>query len=124
MAKHKSLKDAIREKEFRKMIEDTLKQSYQRGLLHGTRSMLKVIGDKIAEEGLSPEEKLTQVMKMINNLLGMTDKTAEAEAGEIKNPMDVMLGTGEVEEEQDAKEAPVKQDVETVAVPDPEDDEE
>ena len=124
MAKHKSLKDAIREKEFRKMIEDSLKKSYQRGLLHGTRSMLRVIGDKIAEEGKSNEEKLAEVMKMINNLLGMTDKTAQEEQEEIKNPVDIALGTDEDEAEESAEEPEAETEVETVAVQDPEDDEE
>lgn len=114
MAKHKSLKDAIREKEFRKMIADSLQKQYQRGLLMGSRSILKVIGDKIAEEGKSNDEKLLEVMKMVNNLLGMTDKTAEAEQAAIENPMADMLGN-EQEEEPEA---------EVVAVPDPEEQKE
>ena len=114
MAKHKSLKDAIREKEFRKMIADSLQKQYQRGLLMGSRSILKVIGDKIAEEGKSNDEKLLEVMKMVNNLLGMTDKTAEAEQAAIENPMADMLGN-EQEEEQEA---------DVVAVPDPEEQKE
>ena len=77
MAQHKALKDAIREKEIRKRLMETMKQQYQRGLLVGSRSMLKVIGDKIAEKDKTPEERLAEVMKMINNLLAMTDKTAE-----------------------------------------------
>ena len=83
MAQHKALKDAIREKANRerlmKMMHEQMKASYQRGLLIGSRSMLKVIGDKIAEMDKTPEERLTEVMKIINNLLGMTDKTEEQE---------------------------------------------
>lgn len=112
MAKHKSLKDAIREKEFRKMIADSLQKQYQRGLLMGSRAILKSIGDKIAEEGKTPEEKLLEVMKMVNNLLGMTDKTAEDEQKAIENPVDEVLG--KPEEEDDG----------VVTVPAPEDDDE
>ena len=64
MAKHKSLKDAIREKEFRKIIADSLQKQYQRGLLIGSRSVLKSIGDEIAKKDKSPEEKLADIMKI------------------------------------------------------------
>lgn len=91
MAQHKALKDAIREKEIRKRLMDTMKQQYQRGLLNGSRAMLKVIGDKIAEKDKTTEEKLTEVMKLINNMLAMTDKTAK----EAEQLVDVVEGTGE-----------------------------
>ena len=91
MAQHKALKDAIREKAAReklmKMMHDQMKTSYQRGLLVGTRSMLKVIGEKIADESKSTEERLAEVMKMINTMLGMTDKTEEDE----RKKIDVLL---------------------------------
>ena len=58
MAKHKSLRDAIREKEFRQMIEDSLKKQYQRGLVSGSRAMLRLVGDKIAEEGKTADETI------------------------------------------------------------------
>ena len=99
MAKHKSLKDAIREKEFRRMIEESLKKQFQRGLLIGSRSILKAVGDKIAEEGKSPEEKLLEVMKMVNNLLGMTDKTEADEMKAIENPMDELMAGEDAAEE-------------------------
>ncbi|MBQ4253703.1 MAG: hypothetical protein II712_02630 [Erysipelotrichaceae bacterium] len=87
MAQHKALKDAIREKANRerlmKMMHEQMKSSYQRGLLVGSRSMLKVIGDKIAEMDKTPEERLAEVMKIINNLLGMTDQTEAAERDKI-----------------------------------------
>ena len=87
MAQHKALKDAIREKANRerlmKMMHEQMKASYQRGLLVGSRSMLKVIGNKIAEMDKSPEERLTEIMKIINNMLGMTDKTEEEEREKI-----------------------------------------
>ena len=70
---------------------DTMKQQYQRGLLNGSRAMLKVIGDKIAEKDKTTEEKLTEVMKLINNMLAMTDKTAK----EAEQLADVVEGTGE-----------------------------
>ena len=106
MAKHKSLKDAIREKEFRQMIADSIKKQFQRGLLMGSRSMLKSIGDKIAEEGKTPEEKLEEVMKMVNNLLAMTDKTAEAEMPAIENPVDQVLGSPD--DQEDDEDEPVQ----------------
>ena len=124
MAKHKSLKDAIREKEFRKMIADSLQKQYNRGLLIGSRSMLKVIGDKIAEEGQTAEEKLSEIMKMINNMLAMTDKTEADERAAIENPVDEALGKPEEEAEEEA-EAPAEQaEPDVVTVPDPEDDDE
>ena len=124
MAKHKSLKDAIREKEFRKMIADSLQKQYNRGLLIGSRSMLKVIGDKIAEEGPTAEEKLSEIMKMINNMLAMTDKTEADERAAIENPVDEALGKPEEEAEEEA-EAPAEQaEPDVVTVPDPEDDDE
>lgn len=124
MAKHKSLKDAIREKEFRKMIADSLQKQYQRGLLIGSRSMLKVIGDKIAEEGKTTEEKLAEIMKMVNNMLAMTDKTEENEKEAIENPVDTVLGKPDEEEPADepSEESDDQQNV--VTVPDLEDDDE
>lgn len=121
MAKHKSLKDAIREKEFRKMIEDSLRKQYQRGLLMGSRAILKSIGDKIAEEGKTNEEKLLEVMKMVNNLLGMTEQTAADEQAAIENPVDAVLGK---EGEEDEEEPETAQESETVVVPDPEEQKE
>ena len=124
MAKHKSLKDAIREKEFRKMIADSLQKQYQRGLLIGSRSMLKVIGDKIAEEGKTTEEKLAEIMKMVNNMLAMTDKTEENEKEAIENPVDTVLGKPEEEEPADGPSEESDDQPKVVTVPDPEDDDE
>ena len=105
MAKHKSLRDAIREKEFRKMIEDSLKKQYQRGLLVGSRSMLKVIGDKIAVEGQTPEEKLAEVMKIINNMLTMTDQTEkQAEESSKAQTEELFSGFNTDEEPEEAAE--------------------
>lgn len=124
MAKHKSLKDAIREKEFRKMIADSLQKQYQRGLLIGSRSMLKVIGDKIAEEGKTTEEKLAEIMKMVNNMLAMTDKTEENEKEAIENPVDTVLGKPDEEEPADEPSEESDDQPKVVTVPDPEDDDE
>lgn len=124
MAKHKSLKDAIREKEFRKMIADSLQKQYNRGLLIGSRSMLKVIGDKIAEEGSTAEEKLSEIMKMINNMLEMTDKTEADERAAIENPVDEALGKPEEEAEENTEAPAEPADHDVVTVPDPEDDDE
>lgn len=117
MAKHKSLKDAIREKEFRQMIADSLQKQYTRGMLIGSRSMLKVVADKIAEKDGTAEEKLAEVMKMINNLLTMTDKTAEGEQAEIPNPVDEALGKSDAVENEDEGQS---QDITTVTLPDAE----
>ena len=88
MAQHKALKDAIREKANRerlmKMMHDQMKASYQRGILVGSRSMLGALGDRITKMDKPPEEILADVMKIINNMLAMTDKTEEEERKKIE----------------------------------------
>ena len=88
MAKHKALKDAIREKANRerlmKMMHEQMTVSYQRGLLVGTRSMARAIANKLSEESMSVEERVAEAMKIINNMLTMTDKTEEKESKEIE----------------------------------------
>jgi uncharacterized membrane protein YukC len=106
------------------MIADSLQKQYQRGLLIGSRSMLKVIGDKIAEEGKTTEEKLAEIMKMVNNMLAMTDKTEENEKEAIENPVDTVLGKPEEEEPADEPSEESDDQPKVVTVPDPEDDDE
>lgn len=67
----------LREKEFKEKIYESLKAQHQRGLLEGSRAILKVVGDMIAEEGRTTEEKLATVMEFINTSLALTDKTVD-----------------------------------------------
>lgn len=88
MAKHKALKDAIREKELRQRLMDMLKEHYDRGLLVGSRAMLKTIRDELMKEPEKPAgERIDTVVKIIDSMLGMTDKTAREEAA--KNIEDI-----------------------------------
>ena len=97
MAKHKALKDAIREKAIRQQLEQSLKEQYQRGLLVGTKAMLKVIGDTIAEKDKTNEEKLASIMKFCNTMLDMT-KSTEVGSTDAKERLDEVVG----KEEQDS----------------------
>lgn len=98
MAKHKALKDAIREKAIREQLAQSLKEQYQRGLLDGCKAMLKVIGDKIADTTLSAEERLADTMKFINTMLKMTEKT-EVTNADPKEQLDSVIGAEEDEME-------------------------
>ena len=102
MAKHKALKDAIREKAIREQLAQSLKEQYQRGLLVGSKAMLKVIGDKIADTKLSAEERLADIMKFINKMLKMTEKT-EVTNADPKEQLDSVIGAEEDETEKDEK---------------------
>lgn len=106
MAKHRSYKDKLREEEFKKRIFESLKAAQQQGLLQGTRAMLKVIGDKIADKnGMTPEQKLADIMKFINTSLALTDKTvdeAEEKVKETRKPIEA-LGQDEEEGEADSE---------------------
>lgn len=98
MAKHKALKDAIREKAIRQQLEQSLKEQYQRGLLIGSKSMLKVIAETIAAEDKTTEEKLASVMKFCNTLLDIT-KSTEVGSTDAKERLEEVVGK---EEEQDS----------------------
>lgn len=106
MAKHRSYKDKLREEEFKKRIFESLKAARQQGLLLGTRAILKVIGDKIAEKNdMTPEQKLADIMKFINTSLDLTDKTvdeAEEKVNETRKPIEA-LGQDEEEGETDSE---------------------
>ena len=101
MAKHQSIKNKLREQEFKKKMYESLKASYQNGLLVGSRAILRVIGDMISkDDGKTPEAKLADVMQYINTSLEMTKKTAEEAAervAEANEPIDE-LGKDESEE--------------------------
>lgn len=92
MAKHTSYKDKLREAEFKRRIFESLKAARNQGLLQGSRAMLHVVGDKIAEEnGKTPEEKLLDIMNFVNTSLAMTEKTAkdaEKEAADARKPIE------------------------------------
>jgi len=75
MAKHKALKDAIREKAIRQKLEQTLKEHYQRGLLTGSRAILKVVADEAVKADATPEERLAAILKFCNTSLALTAKT-------------------------------------------------
>lgn len=111
MAKHQSYKDKLRETEFKKKIFESLKAARQQGLLQGSRAILHVIGDKIAEKNeMSAEEKLADIMKFINTSLELTDKTvkeADAQAEEANKPIE-KLGQDEDEDEEEVAEIPAK----------------
>lgn len=94
MAKHKALKDAIREKAIRQQLEQSLKEQYQRGLLTGTKAMLKVVADTIAEKDKTNEEKLASIMKFCNTLLDMT-KSTEVGSTDPKEQLDAVVGKEE-----------------------------
>lgn len=129
MAKHQSYKDKLRETEFKKRILDSLNAARRQGLLQGSRAILRVIGDKIAEKNeMTAEEKLADIMKFINTSLAMTDKTvkeADTEMEETRKPIDE-LGQDAAEEEA-AEEEVVEVPDEAPAAPaknDQEDDDE
>ena len=109
MAKHQSYKDKLRETEFKNKIFESLKAARQQGLLQGSRAMLRVIGDKIAEKnGMSAEEKLADIMKFINTSLELTDKTvkeADEKAEETRKPI-AQLGQDEEENKEEVVEVP------------------
>ena len=109
MAKHQSYKDKLRETEFKKKIFESLKAARQQGLLQGSRAILHVIGDKIAEKNeMTAEEKLADIMKFINVSLELTDKTvkeADAQAEETRKPID-QLGQDAEESEEEVVEVP------------------
>ena len=111
MAKHKSYKDKLREEEFKKRIFESLTAARNQGLLQGTRAMLTVIGDKIAEKNdMTAEEKLADIMKFINTSLALTDKTvkeAEDKVEETRKPIEAL---GQDEEEEDAPAAKDEED--------------
>lgn len=101
-------KNKLREQEFKQRIFDSLKAAHQKGLLEGSRAMLKVIGDKIAEKDKSAEERLAEVMKFVNVSLTLTDKTvAEAvqKAAETKASFDSLGEDVAAEEEAEVPEA-------------------
>ena len=104
MAKHRSIKDKLREDEFKKKIFESLRAAEQRGLLIGTRTMLRVIGDKIKEDnGKTAEEKLADIMNYINTSLEMTDKTtkeADERVANANKPIEA-LGQDSAEEPQE-----------------------
>ncbi len=109
MAKHQSYKDKLRETEFKKKIFESLKAARQQGLLQGSRAILHVIGDKIAEKNeMSAEEKLADIMKFVNTSLALTDKTvkeADEQAAEANKPIE-KLGQDEDEGEEEVVEVP------------------
>ena len=109
MAKHQSYKDKLRETEFKKKIFESLKAARQQGLLQGSRAILHVIGDKIAEKNeMSAEEKLADIMKFVNTSLELTDKTvkeADAQAEEANKPIE-KLGQDEEESDEEVVEVP------------------
>ena len=111
MAKHQSYKDKLRETEFKKKIFESLKAARQQGLLQGSRAILHVIGDKIAEKNeMTAEEKLADIMKFINTSLELTDKTvkdADAQAEETRKPIDELgRDNNEEEDEEEVVEVP------------------
>ena len=91
MAKHKALKDAIREKAIRQQLEQALKEQYQRGLLVGSKSMLKVVADEISKTESTAEERLAAIMKFCNTMLDMTNKT-EVGSTDAKERLDEVVG--------------------------------
>lgn len=99
MAKHKALKDAIREKAIRQQLEQSMREHYQRGLLVGTKAMLRVVADTIAEKDKTNEEKLAAIMSFCTNLLDMT-KATDVGSADVKEQLDEVVGVAEESEEE------------------------
>lgn len=114
MAKHQSIKNKLREQEFKKKMFESLKASYQNGLLVGSRAMLKVIGDMISKDDeKTPEEKLADVMKYINNSLEMTKKTAQEadqRVAEANKPIEELGEDNDAEDDETAAEEGQEED--------------
>lgn len=106
-------KNKLREQEFKEKIFESLKAAHQKGLLEGSRAILKVVGDKIAEKDKSPEERLEEVMRFVNASLKITDKTVEEanEKARVTKESFNSLGEDKPDEESEGSgEAPEKID--------------